>query len=237
MATFHLRYPGGLAKAATFSYDDGIKQDIRLAELLDKYGLKGSFNIYTAIFDRETPDRMTAEEIREHILRRGHEVAIHGHDHLASGAAHPIRSIKETLTSREILESTFGRIIRGMAYPDTGIRQFGNFGNYESVKKYLCELDIAYARSLGADNDSFELPSDFHNWIPTAHHDNPEIIKYIDKFLSIDVSKKAYHARRIPRLFYIWGHSYEFEMKNKFISHARNVFPRAFTLLPRVDQL
>jgi hypothetical protein len=27
-------------KAVTFSYDDGVTQDIRLVELLDKYGLK-----------------------------------------------------------------------------------------------------------------------------------------------------------------------------------------------------
>lgn len=39
-----MRYPGGKAKAVTFSYDDGVIQDRRLAELFDKYGLKGTFN-------------------------------------------------------------------------------------------------------------------------------------------------------------------------------------------------
>ena len=35
-----LRYPGGLAKALTLSYDDGVYQDKRMIEILDKYGIK-----------------------------------------------------------------------------------------------------------------------------------------------------------------------------------------------------
>ena len=34
----------GKNKAITFSYDDGVIQDKRLAELFDKYSLKGTFN-------------------------------------------------------------------------------------------------------------------------------------------------------------------------------------------------
>ena len=32
-----LAFPGGKQKAVTFSYDDGVTQDIRLAEMFDKY--------------------------------------------------------------------------------------------------------------------------------------------------------------------------------------------------------
>ena len=35
----------GKLKAVTFSYDDGMTQDIRLIELLNKYNLKCTFNI------------------------------------------------------------------------------------------------------------------------------------------------------------------------------------------------
>ena len=35
----------GKLKAVTFSYDDGVTQDIRFIEMLDRYGLKGTFNI------------------------------------------------------------------------------------------------------------------------------------------------------------------------------------------------
>lgn len=33
-----LRFPGGKAKALTFSYDDGVEQDIRLIEIFRKHG-------------------------------------------------------------------------------------------------------------------------------------------------------------------------------------------------------
>ena len=35
----------GKKKAITFSYDDGVTQDIRLIELFNKYGLKCTFNL------------------------------------------------------------------------------------------------------------------------------------------------------------------------------------------------
>ena len=35
----------GKMKAVTFSYDDGVTQDIRLIELLNKYNLKCTFNL------------------------------------------------------------------------------------------------------------------------------------------------------------------------------------------------
>ena len=34
--TYMMRFPGGKAKALTFSYDDGIEQDIRLIEIFKK---------------------------------------------------------------------------------------------------------------------------------------------------------------------------------------------------------
>ena len=37
---YFMRYPGGVAKALTISYDDGVQQDIRLLELMEKYGIK-----------------------------------------------------------------------------------------------------------------------------------------------------------------------------------------------------
>ena len=41
-------------------------------------------------------------------------------------------------------------------------------------------------------------------------------MNYIDEFLNIDISKQQYRAVRYPRLFYLWGHSYEFERDNNW---------------------
>ncbi|MBR5501386.1 MAG: hypothetical protein IKV74_07660, partial [Clostridia bacterium] len=108
------------------------------------------------------------------------------------------------------------QIIRGMAYPDTGINQMGNFGSYAQIKNYLIELDIAYARTLGVYTNSFTLPGDFYAWMPTAHHNTPQLMDWIDEFLNLDLSPKAYHAIRTPKLLYIWGHSYEFDNDNNW---------------------
>jgi len=40
----------GKLKAVTFSYDDGVMQDVRLIELLDKYNLKATFNLNSGNF-------------------------------------------------------------------------------------------------------------------------------------------------------------------------------------------
>jgi hypothetical protein len=75
-----------------------------------------------------------------------------------------------------------------------------------------------HARAAGGDNNSFGMPADFHRWMPTAHHDNPNIMSWIDEFLAIDMSNKGQYfgGRRHPRLLYIWGHSFEFDRKNNW---------------------
>lgn len=204
MRTVFMRFPEGKAKALTFSYDDGVRQDARLSELFCRYGMKATFNFTSNL-------RFTDGEIEEYFLSKGHEIAIHGANHRANGNTRPIEGIRDVLDCRLTLEEKCKRIIRGMAYPDTGITRMGNFGSYEAIKQYLTELDIAYARTLGGDNDTFALPCDFHAWMPSAHHDNPKIMEYIDAFLGLDLSTATYHAKRTPRLLYIWGHSYEFD--------------------------
>lgn len=212
MQSIFMRYPSGKAKAVTFSYDDGVPQDKTLAAIFDKYGLKGTFNFNGEGFRSS----FSKEEVEEYFLSKGHEIAIHGEFHRTTGYLRPIEGIKEVLNCRAELEKKCGRIIRGMAYPNSGICRFGGLIDYNGVKNYLSELDIAYSRTLGGDNNAFELPNDFHAWMPTAHHDNPKIMEYIDEFLAIDTSNAAYCSTRYPRLLYIWGHSYEFERNNNW---------------------
>ncbi len=219
MRTVYMRFPEGKARAVTFSYDDGVPQDRRLAAIFDQYGMKATFN-FNCEYMREI--NFTKEQIHEHFLSRGHEIAVHGANHRGNGDLRPIEGIRDVLDCRLELEAKCERLIRGMAYPDSGITQMGNFGTYEQVKQYLVELDIAYARTLGGDNDSFLLPADFHAWMPTAYHNNPKILEYIDAFLNVDYSERVHHATRVPRLFYIWGHSYEFDDNDNW-DHIENI--------------
>lgn len=207
MAYRFIRFPGGRSKAVTFSYDDGSKQDKRLAQTLDRYGIKCTFNLNSSRLLEGT--QLTVQDAEELILR-GHEVAVHGKHHVACGIASPVEGIRDVLACREELETALGRIIQGMAYADSGVTCFANGTDYATVKKYLADLGIAYARSIGSDNDRFELPRDPYNWIPTAHHANPKIMDYIEKFVALSPDEN-YWANRNARLFFVWGHSYEFE--------------------------
>ena len=207
-----LRFPEGKAKAVTFSYDDGCRHDIRLSKTLTARGIRCTFNINSGLFGKDDQDwHLTGEEIREHIVNAGHEIAVHGRVHMAPGLSRPIDCIQDMLNCRLELEKTYDRIVRGMAYPDSGITNFQNGASYDSIRRYLQDLGIVYARTLDGDNDRFRLPDDWMAWMPTAHHRNPEVLNYAKKFLSFDPDRKdVYYADRYPRLFYLWGHSYEF---------------------------
>lgn len=69
---------------------------------------------------------------------------------------------------------------------------------------------------MSGDNDDFVLPDDWHAWMPSAHHNNPEIMAYVTKFAEMKESHVSWIPRLQPRLFYLWGHSYEFERDNNW---------------------
>ena len=45
-----MKLKDGKSKVLTLSYDDGVVQDIRLINILDKYGIRGTFNINTGMY-------------------------------------------------------------------------------------------------------------------------------------------------------------------------------------------
>ena len=59
------------------------------------------------------------------------------------------------------------------------------------------------------------LPTDWYAWMPTAHHKNPKVLEYANKFIELDVNKQ-YASNRYPRLFYLWGHGFEFDRDNNW---------------------
>ncbi|MEE0946126.1 MAG: polysaccharide deacetylase family protein [Acutalibacteraceae bacterium] len=209
-----LRFPNGKPKAVTFSYDDGCRDDINTAKIFSQYGVKGTFNINSG-YVGQSDWYLNYEEIKKEIIARGHEIAVHGEYHKAPGVVPLLDGMVDCLNCRLQLEKEFDTIIRGMAYPNSGITRFLNNSDYSAVKEYLKNLDIVYSRSLCGDNNSFDLPNDWYNWVPTIHHDNPNSLKWAQDFVQLD-NNSGFMAYRMPRLFYVWGHSYEFRNKNNW---------------------
>lgn len=220
MMNAHMRFPGGKTKAVTLSYDDGVRQDLRLAALASRYGFRCTFNVNSSGVGRD--GHLTYAELREDILGASHEVAIHGEFHLAPGTHRTLVGLRDALNCRLELERNLGLIIRGMAYPNSGVTRFTGGSDYETVKRYLTDLGVVYSRSLGADNDRFLLPDDWHCWIPTAHHDNPRVLDWAAEFAGMDINS-LYSDSRYPRLFYLWGHSYEFDRNDNW-DHIEKIF-------------
>ena len=63
----------GKNKAITFSYDDGVTQDIRLIEIFNKYNLKATFNLNSELLGQ------SASIIRNniHIRPFGNPILLH----------------------------------------------------------------------------------------------------------------------------------------------------------------
>ena len=85
-----MRFKDGKAKVLTLSYDDGAIQDIRLINLMKKYGLKGTFNINTGWYSAEGIEenmknhRLKLSDAKKLYMNSDNEIAIHtfSHPHL-----------------------------------------------------------------------------------------------------------------------------------------------------------
>ena len=195
-------FPGGKAKALTMSYDDGKLEDIRLLEIFNKYGIKGTFNINYGEMLRDQSKmphpRIPKEQIKD--LYTGHEIATHTMTHPTIARCPLVGVANEILDDRKGLEDLTGSIIRGHAYPN---------GSYsEEIKDLFRQLGIAYARVVET-TGGFELPTDPLEWKATCHHNDPALMEYAKFF--VEFKKPQY-----LKLMYVWGHSYEFADRNNW---------------------
>lgn len=60
-----------------------------------------------------------------------------------------------------------------------------------------------YARTMDTTRQ-FELPTDFLAWKGTCHHNDPQLMQLAERFC------RGEHFSLHTKLFYVWGHSYEF---------------------------
>lgn len=188
------RYKNGVKRAITLSYDDGQEADKRLVEIFNKYGMKATFHL-----NGNRYQNMTDEELKEVAkLYEGHEISCHTfhHPHLE---AMPLQvCTKDIADDKMILEKMCGYIVRGMSYP---------FGTYnDDIIAAMKAGGMEYSRTI-ASTSWFSIPNNFMVWDPTCHH-NGDLLGLLEKFHNyswIDLS-----------LFYIWGHSYEFDRDNNW---------------------
>ena len=201
-------------KYFTLSFDDGTVQDIRFVEMINKYGLKCTFNINSGLFSNKNRivhegievdhTRIEAGMVSE--LYAGHEVAVHTKTHPRLDMCDREKIIDEVLGDKISLEALCGYDIVGMAYPG------GPFYNDFVIETILENTTLIYARNIDS-HRSFVFPDDLMRWRPTCHQNDPAIFDMARDFIAASPEEDL--------LFYLWGHSFEFDKYKSWDSFER----------------
>lgn len=198
----------GRKKAVTFSYDDGITQDKRLIKLLDRYGLKCTFNINSGFLG--THNSLVREDVTvAHVKPRAcevkeiykdHEVAAHTLTHPWLPRLTDEEVIHQVENDRRALSDIVEYDVVGMAYPGGG----ENFTEHTAgvIRR---NTGIKYARTI-ISNHSFDVQDDLYVFKPTVYHHAEwnELFRLGKEFTELETDT--------PKIFYIWGHAYELDI-------------------------
>ena len=202
---------GKIKKAITFSYDDAVTQDIQMIELMNKYGIKGTFNLNSQLLGtsailngrnfRVCHYKLSPQDVP--YVYEGHEVAVHTLTHVNLTTVPDEEVIRQVEQDRLNLSEIAGYEVVGMAYPCGGVN------NDDRVAKIIKEhTGVRYSRTTTT-NNSFELQDNLYRFNPTSyHHDFDSMMALGEKFLVMKPDK--------PQIFYIWGHSYEQDLRSDY---------------------
>ena len=180
-------------------WDDGVLNDIKVAELCRKYNAKATFNLNPASHlakDRITdgwqlkgtnyyPGKLAWNEVRS--VYDGFEVASHGMSHKNAGMVDDKVFVADAVSARNVIEDLFQKECRGFAWP---------CGRYTPETCALMhEAGFAYGRTTQY-VESVLPCEDFMALHSNCHFLNPNFWEIFEK-------------ARPSGVFYFWGHSYE----------------------------
>ena len=196
----------GKKKAITFSFDDGITQDVRLIELFNRYHLKCTFNLNSEKFGKERLVVRNGKEVSHCIISSdkikkiyaGHEVAVHTLDHVNLTACEEEEIVRQVEEDRKNLSALVGYEVVGMAYPCGGVN------NDDRVAEIISRrTGVKYARTTTSTNGFSMQQENRFRFNPSTYIIRSDFEEVVDKFLALDSEE--------PALLYIWGHAYEMD--------------------------
>lgn len=193
-------------KAVTFSYDDGVTQDIRLIELLNKYNLRCTFNLNSELLGTKgilmrEGQRISHYKIHPDDVRYvydGHEIAVHTLTHPRLPSLPDDEVIRQVEQDRLNLSELAGYEVIGMAYP------CGDVNNDDRVAEIIRDhTGVQYSRTITSAY-TFGPQENLLRFNPTVYH------MEWDKMLELGRTFVELKPDT-PQVFYIWGHSYEMD--------------------------
>lgn len=205
-------FENGKKKAVTFSFDDGVTQDRRFVGLLNRFGLKGTFNLNSELLGkpgslirdsvRVDHNKIPPEEVAS--LYRGHEVAVHTLTHpTLTGVEDPEEIVRQVEEDRKNLSALAGYPVTGMAYPGGGVNADARVAEILRTR-----TAVRYARTT-VETRGFARQTDLFLFNPTVRMaDFDALFSLAETFLALEPAEDA--------LFYIWGHTYEFDIHDEW---------------------
>ena len=215
-------------KAITFSYDDAVTQDIEFVELLNKYNLKGTFNINSELLNTNNMLIRENKRVAHYKLHKsdvkgvydGHEVAVHTLTHPHLPPLEDAEVIRQVEQDRLNLSDIVGYEVIGMAYPGGGVNNDDRVA--EIIKN---NTGVKYSRTTTC-TGNFDLQDNLYRFNPTAYNLHfDKLMELGEKFVNMTPDK--------PQIFYVWGHSYEFD----FYSDYRVKFEEFLKLISNKDDI
>lgn len=196
-------YPGGKDRAFNITYDDGVVQDIRFVELMNRYGLKGTFNLNSDLmrkgFAWTHPNGMEVRRLDVDTARwlyRGHEIASHTRTHPYMHDLHGEALRSQLLEDKQDLEAMLEVEVRGFAVPF----------EYYSPEIAACakECGFEYAR-MSEFSHSYIPCRDWYFWKTGFYHIEPGLEEFVEGFL---------HTEQELAVCQIVGHAYDLDTEN-----------------------
>ncbi len=196
-------YPGGKQKAFNVTFDDGVLQDVRFVNLLNKYNLKGTFNLNFGLMESEYEWTHKNTSVIKRLskdkavsLYQGHEVASHTLTHPYMDNLSEAEILYELQTDKDKLEKLFGRTIKGFAVP---------FHYYSGlIENCVRKCGFTYAR-ISEESRSFTPQKDFYKWKAVLFHPHGVFDDIVQRFIKTDEELA---------LLQIGGHSYDLDVEN-----------------------
>lgn len=200
----------------TTSWDDGHKLDLRLAKLLKKYNIKGTFYVSPNNREFKKEDLLTDKEIVE--LSKDFEIGAHTMTHPRLTKISLDEARKEIVDSKKYLEKLTGKEIKSFCYPG---------GDYnKEIRDLVEESGFSYARTVRRykfvyHKDNLESGTTIHTYnhlsdvwkILKFSRFNP--IKFLKNLNWENLAKNMFdYVLENGGVYHLWGHSWETN-KNK----------------------
>lgn len=232
------------------SWDDGHILDLRIADILNRYGLKGTFYVAREYLDT----RMSIQDLRE--LAQLHEIGAHTITHPVLTDIPLADARQEIEDSKKWLEDVLGQAVTSFCYPRGAHNQ--QLLTLVKAAGYRMARNVqAYKVSIG--NDAFSVPTTlqiypfplrplphvafWRGWLARlqplrqaiAHQPNFAPLSLLN-WRNYALSWASYAANQ-DGVWHLWGHSWEVEKYQQWriLDTTLQQLTERFDLVPKTN--